>query len=226
MRISRRNILGRPGIPADYGADVRSGSGAFQGDLTRVTTFVAANEGSNRAYPFVPDGHHDLSHHGGDPAKQAKIRQINRFHVTQFGYFTRKAEQHFRGEDATGQCDDRLRQRHRRWQRITTTTCRSCWPVAASDSNGPPRALCKETPLNNLYLSMLDCHLESSVDALGDEAVRLQPLETLRIPPRLIRRWLCSSIGGSGARRADYRFPRATAALAYLATVCTRCWLV
>ena len=41
---------------------------AFQADVTRVCTFVFANEGSNRPYPFigVPEGHHDLSHHGND----------------------------------------------------------------------------------------------------------------------------------------------------------------
>ena len=62
---------------------------AFQADLTRVVTFVVANEGSNRTYPFidVPDGHHDLSHHGGDADKHAKIRKINHFHVEQFAYF-------------------------------------------------------------------------------------------------------------------------------------------
>ena len=65
---------------------------AFQADLTRVSTFVLANEGSNRAYPFigVPEGHHDLSHHGGDPKKQEKIREINRFHVTQLAYLLEK----------------------------------------------------------------------------------------------------------------------------------------
>src|SRR5262245_22346458 len=54
---------------------------AFQADITRVCTFVFMNEGSNRPYPFigVPEGHHDLSHHGNDPAKKRKIRDINRF---------------------------------------------------------------------------------------------------------------------------------------------------
>ena len=56
---------------------------AFQADVTRVCTFVLANEGSNQPYPFigVPEGHHDLSHHGNDPEKKEKIREINRFHV-------------------------------------------------------------------------------------------------------------------------------------------------
>src|SRR5262249_19024439 len=61
---------------------------AFRTDVTRVCTFMLANEGSNRPYPFVgvSDGHHDLSHHQNDPKKLAKIREINLFHVKQFAY--------------------------------------------------------------------------------------------------------------------------------------------
>lgn len=61
---------------------------SFQTDQTRVATFVFANEGSNRNYAFlgVPEGHHELSHHGNDPAKHEKLKKINRFHVEQFAY--------------------------------------------------------------------------------------------------------------------------------------------
>jgi len=61
---------------------------AFQTDVTRVATFVVANEGSNKPYAFVgvPEGHHDLSHHGNDHAKKAKIAKINTFHVSQIAY--------------------------------------------------------------------------------------------------------------------------------------------
>ncbi len=61
---------------------------AFQADVTRVCTFMLANEGSDRSYRNigVSDGHHTLSHHQGDHAKQMKIREINRFHVQQFAY--------------------------------------------------------------------------------------------------------------------------------------------
>jgi hypothetical protein len=56
---------------------------AFRADLTRVVTFMVANEGSNRSHPFlgVTGGHHEISHHGGDPAKVAGIAAINRWHV-------------------------------------------------------------------------------------------------------------------------------------------------
>ena len=48
-----------------------------------------------RQQPQLPDhrrsdGHHDLSHHGGDTAKQEKIQKINRFHVAQFAYILQK----------------------------------------------------------------------------------------------------------------------------------------
>src|SRR3954447_3646488 len=61
---------------------------AFQADVTRVCTFMLANEGSNRSYRNigVSDGHHTLSHHQGDRAKHAKIREINKFHIRQLAY--------------------------------------------------------------------------------------------------------------------------------------------
>ncbi|RYD41757.1 MAG: DUF1552 domain-containing protein, partial [Verrucomicrobiaceae bacterium] len=61
---------------------------AFQADVTRVCTFMLANEGSNRSYRNigVSDGHHSLSHHQGDQAKHMKIREINRFHMQQYAY--------------------------------------------------------------------------------------------------------------------------------------------
>jgi len=51
---------------------------AFQTDTTRVCTFVLANEGSNKPYPFinVRDGHHDLSHRGNSEEKKAKSARL------------------------------------------------------------------------------------------------------------------------------------------------------
>lgn len=55
---------------------------ALRADATRVATFALANEGSNRSFPElgVPEGHHELSHHGGDAAKMEKIARIDRHH--------------------------------------------------------------------------------------------------------------------------------------------------
>src|SRR5262249_31158475 len=91
-----RGVAKPTGIPKEYEQHMRLLGDllvlAFQGDMTRVATFVFANEGSNRSYRQigVPDGHHDLSHHGNNKEKLAKIRKINRFHMTQFAYFLEK----------------------------------------------------------------------------------------------------------------------------------------
>ncbi|MBX3471600.1 MAG: DUF1552 domain-containing protein [Planctomycetes bacterium] len=62
---------------------------ALHADQTRVVTLMAGNAGSNRSYAAigVPEGHHDLSHHGRDPDKQEKLRRINRFHVERLAAF-------------------------------------------------------------------------------------------------------------------------------------------
>jgi hypothetical protein len=84
------------GIPADLQEHIRLMMDllvlAFQTDLTRVATFPLANDGSNRPYKLigVSEGHHDLSHHGGDPNKHAKIRKINTFHIQQLAYMLEK----------------------------------------------------------------------------------------------------------------------------------------
>ena len=84
------------GIPREYAEHIQLMTDmmvlAFQTDLTRIATFMLANEGSNRSYRFinVPDGHHDLSHHGGNPEKLRKIAEINRFHVSMLARFLRR----------------------------------------------------------------------------------------------------------------------------------------
>jgi hypothetical protein len=62
---------------------------ALQGDVTRVTCFQLARETSTRTYPEigVPEAHHPLTHHGGNPEMMAKVAKINAFHVSLFAYF-------------------------------------------------------------------------------------------------------------------------------------------
>ncbi|MEM9237609.1 MAG: DUF1552 domain-containing protein [Verrucomicrobiota bacterium] len=89
--------LDRPeGVPAAYADHARLMFElqilAFQGDITRVTTFQLARETSNRTYPEigVTDPHHPLSHHGNDPAKIERMSKINAFHVSLFAEFLEK----------------------------------------------------------------------------------------------------------------------------------------
>lgn len=80
------------GVPSDYEQHLRLLGDmmvlAFQTDSTRVCTFMFANEGSNKPYPFigVTDGHHSLSHHENDHEKQMRISRINQFHTRQLAY--------------------------------------------------------------------------------------------------------------------------------------------
>ena len=62
---------------------------AIATDRTRIASFMLGNAGSNRSYPFldVPQGHHEVSHHGKQPDKLAAIRRINRFHVEALARF-------------------------------------------------------------------------------------------------------------------------------------------
>lgn len=175
----------RPGgIPQDYGEHIRAIGDllvlAFQGDLTRVATFVFANEGSNRSYPFieVPDGHHDLSHHGGDRKKLEKIRDINTFHMTQFAYILGKLKDVQEGD------------------RTLLDNCMLVYGSGIGDGNrhnhdNLPVLLCGrgggtiktgrhvrytfETPLNNLYLALLD-RCGAPIDKLGDSTGKLEGL--------------------------------------------------
>jgi len=84
------------GVPGDYAEHLKLMCDmlvlAFQSDVTRVCTFVLANEGSNKNYPTlgVREGHHELSHHGHDAEKLRKIREINKFHVAQYAYLLQK----------------------------------------------------------------------------------------------------------------------------------------
>jgi hypothetical protein len=89
--------LDRPvGVPASYADHARLMFDlqvlAMQGDVTRVITFQLARETSNRSYPEIGinEGHHPLTHNGGDPAKLAKVAQINAFHVSLFAYYLEK----------------------------------------------------------------------------------------------------------------------------------------
>ena len=64
----------------------------YQGDVTRVMTFMYGRELSGRSYPEigVPDAHHPISHHRGDPERMERCARINEFHITLFKYYLDK----------------------------------------------------------------------------------------------------------------------------------------
>ena len=164
------------GIPTDYKEHLTLMADmivlAFQSDLTRIATLGFANDGSNRSYSFigVPEGHHDLSHHGGSKDKQKRIRQINQFHIAQLAYLLQKLKSITDGErslldssmivygsgigDGNAHNHDNL-------------------PIlVAGHGGGTLRTgrhirFPKETPLMNLYVSMLD-RVGAGTKSFGD----------------------------------------------------------
>jgi hypothetical protein len=65
---------------------------AYQGDISRVFTFMTGHEATDRGYPFigVPEQHHSISHHGNDPEKLAKYAKIATYQIVKFAEFLDK----------------------------------------------------------------------------------------------------------------------------------------
>jgi Protein of unknown function (DUF1552) len=66
---------------------------AFQCDATRVVSFMQGNSTSNQTYPFlmangapIVQGHHNISHHGGNPTNIAQLIAINTWIFQQVAY--------------------------------------------------------------------------------------------------------------------------------------------
>jgi hypothetical protein len=173
--------VARPaGIPTDLREHIRLMLDllaiALQADVTRIGTFMFANEASNRAYPFlsVPDGHHDLSHHGRDPRKFEKIKAINRFHVEQLAYLLGKLKSMKEGDGTLldhvmivygSGISDGDRHNH------------DDLPIILAGGGGGTLEAGRHirydsVPLNNLYLSMLD-RMGVKIDRHGDSTGRL-----------------------------------------------------
>ncbi len=173
------------GIPGDFQEHIRLMCDllvlAFQTDSTRVSTFVLANEGSNKPYPFinVPEGHHDLSHHGNDEAKKGKIRDINTFHVKQLAYLLEKLDSVKEGDGTlldhcmivygSGNSDGNAHNHDNLPLVLAGGGCGTLKP-------GRHVIYPKETPLNNLWVSMLN-RMEVNLDRLGDSTGTLSGLK-------------------------------------------------
>ena len=153
---------------------------AFQTDSTRVATFVFANEGSNRPYTIigVPEGHHDLSHHGNDATKLNKIRQINTFHMTQYAYLLEKLKAIREGDGTlldhcmlvygSGNSDGN---RHNHDDLPVLLAGKGCGNLRT----GRHVRYRRDTPLNNLWLALLE-RMSCNIERLGDSTGTLNGL--------------------------------------------------
>lgn len=173
------------GAPAEYSEHVSMMFDllhlAFRTDTTRVATFMYTNAGSNRSYRNigVSDGHHTLSHHGNNEEKQAKISKINKHHVGMFAGLLEKLRDTKEGDgNLLDQCmimygsgiADGNRHAHH------DLPIMLAGKGGGTIQTGRHLEFKKDTPLTNLYLSMLD-RVGASVDKLGDSSERLTQLQ-------------------------------------------------
>lgn len=175
------------GIPQDYAEHIRLLGDmmilAFQTDTTRISTFMLANDGSNRPYRMIdiPEGHHDLSHHQGDAAKLEKLAKINKFHLTQFAYILERMKSI---QEPNGTLLDNSMIVYGAGISDGNRHNHDDLPIILAGKGGGTikanRSIKfeKETPLNNLFLSMLD-RMQVPCDHLGDSTGRLADLSEI-----------------------------------------------
>ena len=151
---------------------------AFQADITRVATFDMG--GSNYSFIGVPEAHHDLSHHGGNAEKRARLVKIDAFNVSQFARLIDKLSK-IKDGDAT------LLDRSMMMFGSSLSDGDMHSPldlpiVIAGGGNGTLKgnqhlqwAPEKKVPLSNLYVTMLD-KFGINVPRIGDSTGDLAEL--------------------------------------------------
>jgi len=156
---------------------------AFQTDMTRVITCMVGREGSNRTYRSigVPEAHHGLSHHLNNAEKIEKIAKINKHHAELFAYFLNKLAT---TQDGDGSLLDHsmilygssLSDGNQHLHHDLPT-------VLVGGANGKLKGgrhiqYEEETPMANLFLSMLD-RVGVKPEAIGDSSGRVEHLSDL-----------------------------------------------
>jgi hypothetical protein len=158
---------------------------AWQGDITRVISFMMGRELSQRVYPAigVTDAHHGLTHHQGNQEKIAKVIKINTYHMKMFARFLDKLK---KTPDGEGSLLDHSMILY--GGGISDGNLHNHSPLPALLAGGGSGQLKggrhlrypDHTPMSNLLLAMLD-KSGVRVDQFGDSTgkLKLEPLSEL-----------------------------------------------
>ena len=150
---------------------------AFQGDVTRVGTFMIGREFSGRTYPEigVPDAHHPISHHQRDPIRMEKCAKINRYHAELFAYYLQRLRE---TPDGEGTLLDHVALVYGAGMSEGNGHVPENLPIVlAGGANGALKGgrhirFSKGTPLANFHLTLLDL-LGVPVDKHGNSTGRV-----------------------------------------------------
>lgn len=152
---------------------------ALQTDSTRIVTMMLGREGSMRTYPEigVPDPHHPLTHHRGNPEWIEKVAKVNTLHMELFAKFLAKMQATQEGDGTlldhtvlvygSGLSDGN---RHDHTDLPTLLVGR-----AAGFRSGAHVVFPKGTPMTNLYLTLLD-RLGVRPEHIGDSTGMVEHL--------------------------------------------------
>jgi hypothetical protein len=152
---------------------------AFQTDLTRVVTMMMGREGSLRTYPEigVPDPHHPLTHHRGNPEWIERVTKINAMHMELFAGFIEKLKA---TPDGDGTLLDHSTIVYGSGLSDGNRHTHDDLPVVllgrgAGFRLGTHVTYPKDTPMTNLYLTLLE-RMGVEVETIGDSTGRMEQL--------------------------------------------------
>jgi hypothetical protein len=179
---TKLTLLERPGsIPEEFDDHAKLMMDlqvlAYQTDMTRVVTMMLGRAGSNRPYPSigVPDGHHSVTHHMNDPVKIAKVAKIDTHLVTTFAYLLEKLRT---TQDGEGSLLDHTMIVYGSSLSDANLHTHHDLPIVlvgggvGQIKGGRHIRYPKETPLNNLFLNVLD-RAGVRCDKFGDSSGEL-----------------------------------------------------
>ena len=178
-------VMERPsGMPADYEEHAKLmfdlQTLAYQADLTRVISFAMAREKSERAYREIglEEGHHALTHHGYDSGMVANCIRIETYHSQQFAYFLEKLRS---TPEGNGSLLDHSMILFASSLSDGNVHSRSNLPMvllgggAGRIKGGRHIRYAKDTPLTNLFLTMLEM-TGVRIENFGDSTGKLELL--------------------------------------------------
>jgi hypothetical protein len=153
---------------------------ALQTDMTRVSTFMMGMEATDLVYDGLgwANSHHLTSHHGNKPEEMAACAKINRYHVGRFNDFVTRMSAI---QETEGSLLDNTLLSYGSSLGDANRHIQVDLPVllfggaAMGVKAGKHLQYADNTPISNLYLSMLD-KVGVPVDKMGDSTGQLRGL--------------------------------------------------